>query len=278
MTSVDTHVHVWDLSRFSYSWTKGVPALHQSFGMEQYREANRDTNISKVVLVEADVDEPYILDEARFLLSLAERDNLVGGVVTGCRPEKADFAKYLQQIAGHPQLKGVRRVLHSQPDDLGQSRVFIENVQRLQQYGLSYDICVLERQLPSVINLVKECPGVTFILDHCGGPQATSKVLDPWRARVREISQYPNVACKISGLVGYEGRDAWVLEDIRPCVEHVIHCFGWERVIFGSDWPVCTLSTNPKEWIESVSTLTRDHSEDNRLDLFSRNAEKFYRL
>ena len=278
MKIVDTHVHVWDLSRFDYSWTKEVPALDRSLGIDEYREAVREVDISKAVLVEADIDESFLLEETRYLLCLAEQSEVVRGVVAGARPEQAGFAKYLENIAGHPKLRGLRRVLHSQPDDLVQSPGFVENIRRLEQYDLSYDICVLARQFSSAIHLVKQCPGVLFILDHCGCPDATSPSLDPWRAQVEEIAKYQNVACKVSGLVGYAGHDAWNLEDIRPCVEHVVDCFGCDRIMFGSDWPVCTLSTSPKEWVESVSSLIRAEGEGNHVKVFSRNAERFYRL
>ncbi|MGH9447976.1 MAG: amidohydrolase family protein [Terriglobia bacterium] len=279
MQIVDTHQHLWDMDLFTFSWCKAIPLLNRSFRMRDYLEAIRGTGVEKSVHMEADVDEPFILDETRHILRLAEdKGNPLTGLVAGGRPEKKGFREYLDQIAGRPALKGVRRVLHTQPDALGQSEMFIENVQALGAYGLSYDICVLARQLPVAINLVRRCPDVTFILDHCGVPQVKEKVLHPWREEILEISKLPNVYCKISGLVAYADPEHWVAEDLQPYIDHCIESFGWDRVMFGSDWPVCTQSASLKKWVETLSSLTKSASETDRKKLFYENAARIYRL
>lgn len=278
MKITDTHVHVWDLSQHSYSWTNAVPALNRSFVIEEYDGATRHLEISTVVLVEADVDEPRIAAETAYLLALADRHPRIAGVVAGGRPEGSGFARYLEGVSGHRKLKGIRRVLHTQPDELAKSALFAENIRRLKKYGLSFDLCVLDRQLPVAIELVKECPGISFILDHCGCPQPKGKDFDLWGDRIQQIAGFPNVACKISGLVGYTGHDDWSVEDIRLRVDWVVRCFGWDRLVFGSDWPVCTLSTCPKEWVDVMCTLTRDQSQLSRQGFFSENARRVYRL
>jgi predicted TIM-barrel fold metal-dependent hydrolase len=278
MKIIDTHQHLWDLDLFTYSWLVAVPSLRRSFRMEDYLKAVRGLDLWKSVHLEADVDESFMLDETRHILALAEQDNPLEGVVACGRPEKPNFADYLDQIAGHPKLKGIRRVLHTQPDELGQSRLFAENVRLLEIYGLSFDVCVLARQLPIAIRLVRQCPEVSFILDHCGVPQVKEHVLDPWRQHIRELSQFPNVVCKISGLVAYADPGNWGPEDLRPYVDHVIECFGWDRVVFGSDWPVCTLSGSLQKWVDTLIMLTRDAGEENQRKLFYENAARTYRL
>ena len=279
MEIIDTHQHLWDMDLFSYTWCKDYPALNRSFRIQDYLHATRGLHLEKSVHIEADVDEPYILDESRHIFKLAEaKDNPLTGVVASGRPEKEGFREYLDKIVGHRALKGIRRILHTQPDSLGQGRTFIENVKVLSSYNLSFDLCVLARQLPIAIHLVQQCPSVTFILDHCGVPQVKEKALDPWRANMREISGFPNVSCKISGLVAYADPLNWTAEDLRPFVEHTIECFGWDRVMFGSDWPVCTLSAPLKKWVETLSTLTQDASEEQRNKLFHENAGRIYKL
>jgi len=169
-------------------------------------------------------------------------------------------------------------VLHTQPDELGREKTFIENISTLSSYGLSFDICVLAKQLPIAINLVSRCPAVSFILDHCGVPQVKEKILDPWRAHIAEIAKFPNVVCKVSGLVAYADPQKWTLEDLRPYVDHVIACFGWDRVLFGSDWPVCTLSASFKQWAEGLQSITASAGEMNQRKLFHDNAIRAYRL
>lgn len=279
MKIVDTHQHLWDMDRFTFSWCKDISHLNRSFRMPDYLEAIRGTGIEKSVHLEADVDEPYMLDETRYVLELAEAgDNPLSGVVACARPEKQSFRKYLDQIAGPPALKGVRRVLHTQPDELARSTTFIENIRVLPSYGLSFDICVLARQMPVAINLVSHCPEVTFILDHCGVPNVKEKALDPWREHMREISGFSNVYAKISGLVAYADPVSWTPEDLRPFIEHTIECFGWDRVMFGSDWPVCTQAATLKDCVETLSLLTRNASESERHKLFYGNAGRVYRL
>jgi len=235
--------------------------------------------VEKTVYVDADVDEPYILAETRTLLALAEKtDNPLEGVVASSRPERHDFRRYLDQIGGHPKLKGVRRVLHTQPDELSRSTTFVENVRSLSYYGLSFDLCVLARQLPIVLELVGKCPDVQLVLDHCGNPQVKEKSLEPWQTHLKEIAAFPNVACKVSGLVANADPQNWTPEDLRPFVEHVIESFGWDRVLFGSDWPVCTLAASCQRWVEALSTLAQSKHEENRSKLFYENAMRVYRL
>jgi predicted TIM-barrel fold metal-dependent hydrolase len=276
---VDAHQHLWDLDLFHYAWLKDLPVLNQSFRMNDYCDATKGLAIEKSVHLEADVDEPFMVDETKHALQLADRsDNPLEGVVACGRPESKDFKTYLERILGHPKLKGIRRILHTQPDDLGQSETFIENVNSLAGYGLSFDLCVLARQLPLAIRLVSRCPEVTFLLDHCGVPQVREKILDPWRANIHAIAKFPNIFCKISGLVAYADPHHWTAEDLRPYVDHAIECFGWERVMFGSDWPVCTLSASYRRWVEALVSLTRGAGEMNQKKLFQENAIRIYRL
>ena len=278
MKIIDTHQHLWDQDLFTYAWLDGVPSLRKSFRMEDYLKAAEGLNIEKSVHLEADVDEAYMLDETRHTLALAEQDNPLQGVVACGRPENPHFAEYLDQIAAHPKLKGIRRVLHTQPDEVGQTRLFAENVRLLERYGLSFDFCILAHQLPIAIRLVRDCPNVSFVLDHCGNPQVKDHAFDPWRQHILEMSKLPNVVCKVSGILANADLENWTPEDLRPYVAHVIECFGWDRVMFGSDWPVCTLAAPLKKWVETLKLLTHDAGEKNQRKLFYENAARVYRL
>ncbi len=279
MQIVDTHQHLWDLERFRYSWLQAYPMLNRSFRMSDYMEVTKGLNVTKSVHLEADVDETFMLEETSYVLKLCDQaDNPLDGIVACGRPETKRFRVYLDNIAGHSRLKGIRRVLHTQPDDLGSKPIFIENVAALAGYRLSFDICVLARQLPTAICLVSRCPEVTFILDHCGIPQVKEKSLDPWRRHVTELSKFSNLVCKISGLVAYADPVTWTAEDLRPYIEHVIECFGWDRVMFGSDWPVCTLSASYRKWVDALCAITASAGEAQQKKLFHDNAVRIYRL
>ena len=279
MTIIDTHQHLWDMDRFRYRWCEAFPHLNRSFRMADYLAAAEGLGIEGTVYVDADVDEEFLLEETRHLLALAQApDNPLLGVVAGSRPEDPDFPRDLDSIAPHPCLKGLRRVLHTQPDGLSQTPLFAENLRRLPAFHLSFDLCVLARQLPLALNLVRQCPEVRFVLDHCGVPRVKEKDFDPWRQHLRELAAYPNVACKISGLVAYSDPRHWTPDDLRPFVDHALACFGWDRVLFGSDWPVCTVSATLRQWVETLLALTGDAGLENQRKLFHDNAERIYRL
>lgn len=279
MQIVDTHQHLWDLDLFGFEWCKGRPGLDRSFRIADYLEASAGLGISKSVFVEADVDQPFMLDEANYALELASRaDNPIAGVVAAVRPGAEGFRQHVEELAANPRLKGVRRILHTEPDETGTFPAFIADVASLAEYNLSFDLCVLARQLPVAIHLVKACPQVDFILDHCANPLVREEAFEPWGARILEISSFPNVVCKISGFFANIDPANWRPEDLQPYIEHVISCFGWDRVMFGSDWPVCNLGGTMRLWVETLERLTAERSESERARLFASNAERIYKL
>ena len=278
MRLIDTHQHLWDLTRFPYSWCAGIPKLNRSFSLDDYREASAEAGIDRTIFMECDVDEPHQLAEAEWIQQVAEQTPLIAGIVASGRPEAAGFATHLEQLTRLSRVRGVRRVLHTQPDQVSQTPQFAENVRRLAPLGWTFDLCVLARQLPVATALVDRCPEVTFILDHCGVPEVKARALDPWRQEITRLAERPNVNCKISGLVAYADPASWSVADLRPWVEHVIACFGWSRVVWGGDWPVCTLTASLGEWVEATHELFRDASADERAALYHRNAERIYRV
>src|SRR5260370_3653262 len=169
MKIVDTHQHLWDKDLFHYAWLEPLPVLDRSFRLSDYSEATSGLEIDKTVFVECDVDAAQMLDEVSHVLRLADKPgNRIAGVVASGRPEKDGFQAYLDKVTRHPKLKGIRRILHTHPDELGLRKIFVENVARLATFGLSFDLCVLARQLPIAFNLASKCPHVSFVLDHCG--------------------------------------------------------------------------------------------------------------
>jgi predicted TIM-barrel fold metal-dependent hydrolase len=278
MKIIDTHQHLWDPAQFSYAWLGKNPSLNRPHLMSDYFRETEGLKIEKTVFLECDIDEADIVAEARHVLALAERDdNPLSGVVAGARPEHSGFEGFLRQIQ-HPLLKGVRRILHVVPDDVSLTPGFLENIRLLEKYQLSFDICVLARQLPLAVRLVSECPNVQFILDHCGNPEVKEKSIETWLSDLKEVASYSNVVCKVSGIVVNTDMANWTTEDLRPYVNHVIETFGWDRVMFGSDWPVCTLATSWKGWYESLREITKDADAGNLEKLFHLNAARIYRL
>lgn len=278
MKIVDTHQHLWDLDKFTYTWTKGNATLNRSFRVTDYQAATKGLEIHKTVFLECDVDEQFQVDEAKYICSLADqKGSKLAGVVASSRPEKSGFEEYLAKIA-HPQLKGIRRILHVVPDDTIDKPGFIDNVNRLEKHNLSFDICVLARQLPLAIRLIERCPGVQFVLDHCGNPRIAEKEFSPWKDWIAEVASHPNVVGKISGIITNATAKKWTPNDLKPYVDHMIRSFGWDRVMFGSDWPVCILNGTYKKWVEALMVVTREYGEEKQRKLFQENAERVYRL
>jgi predicted TIM-barrel fold metal-dependent hydrolase len=279
MRIIDTHQHLIYPDRFRYSWCEKMPAFAgQAFRLEEYRAAARGTGITGTLFMEVDVEEPHLKAETDFSLELAGTPGTgLLGVIAAGRPERDDFPQYLDSIL-HPKLKGLRRILHTQPDELSQGRRFGENLARLAQHGLTFDLCLLSRQLHLAANLLRQAPDVQFVLDHCGIPEIKRQALDPWRERIRELAQFPNLACKISGVVAYGDPPQVTPQAVGPFVEHCLECFGWDRVLFGGDWPVCNLTTSLGRWVEIAREIVRTESAGRQAKLFADNAERIYRL
>jgi L-fuconolactonase len=156
---------------------------------------------------------------------------------------------------------------------------FIRGVQLLPEYDLSFDICIKgDPQFASTLELVRQCPGVNFILDHIGKPFIKEGIMEPWAGYMRELAALPNTICKVSGLVVEADCEIWTPADIRPYLDHALESFGFDRVAFGGDWPVVTLATSYKRWIETLWGAVGDCTDDERRKLFHDNAAAFYRV
>jgi predicted TIM-barrel fold metal-dependent hydrolase len=277
MNIIDTHQHLIDTSLFRYSWAEGVPQLAgRSFTIEDYLREIQGTGITGTVFMETSPDE-WNLEHGRIVELAAQPGSLIRGIVANARPEDKEFGRWIESIRGG-QLSGIRRICHVEPDDFSAHPSFVENVRSLGPLGLTFDLCFLSRQLPAALALVRACPGVRFILDHCGVPDIPGEGLDPWRARIRELAAEQNVACKVSGLVAYCAPGTDLAATVRPYILHVIECFGWDRVVWGSDWPVCTLGSTLSQWVEISRELVSDCTPEEQAKLFHRNAVRIYRL
>ena len=277
---IDTHLHLWNPSRFNYPWLDGIPALNREFTVEEYRGGGSG-EVSACIFVECAAGPNSFLDEARWGLDLAlNPENQIVGVVASVWPEQEEFGAKLAGLAGHPKLKGIRRVLHTEPDELSQTSIFRKHVASLAERKLTFDLCVLERQLPVAITLVDACPKTQFVLDHCGVPDMASHSMDFWRAQISDLAKRPNVACKVSGLLLYAGEKQRSAAGILPWFFHVVEAFGWERLVWGGDWPVCTLALPLAEWIAATHDLLDlvSATPAQRIDFLDKNAGKFYHL
>lgn len=277
MNKIDTHLHLLYPDQLNYPWVAEAPPLQGTFSIEDYREAAEGCGIENALFMEVDVTESQIADEVNLIRELASKNPIISGIIAAARPEADDFPARLDELTGSL-LKGIRRVLHTQDDARSTSSCFRQNVASLGPQGLTFDLCVLARQLPLATELVDACPQTQFILDHCGVPDIAGGVFEPWARSIRALAEREHVACKISGIPTYCKPGEANAETLRPWVEHVIEAFGWDRVVFGGDWPVSTLNGSLLSWTEALETLLSEEEESNLAKLYCRNAQRIYQL
>jgi L-fuconolactonase len=277
---IDTHVHLWDPARLRYPWLAGVPKLNRPHLVADFDRARGPVQVGKMVFVECGRDPRDAQAEAEWVAGLARNEPRLRGIVAHAALEQGDAINdALVRLAALPLVRGVRRLLQEEKDDAFCLRPdFVRGVQALHAHGLSFDLCIYHRQLASVIKLVRQCPDVSFVLDHIGKPAIKAGTLDPWRAELRELAQLENVWCKISGLVTEADHAAWTAADLRPYIDHTIACFGFDRVMFGGDWPVSTLASDYPRWVATLDEALKGCSPDELHRLYVRNAEDFYRV
>lgn len=269
----DTHLHLIYLDKLRYPWLDDFAALRNDATYDSYAITARQVGISGALHMEVDVAEQDIEAETLLVTELmSPSGSLLKGAISSCRPESTDFPKFLERQQSLGEVKGFRRVLHVVPDDVSTTNVFRDNVKRLSNTGLTFDLCVLPAQLPLAIELVDHCPDVTFVLDHCGVPDVSGQSLEPWAEHMKALAQRENVVAKISGVMAYGNPDTWSLEDIRPFVEYTIEAFGWKRVVWGSDSPVCTLAGRIETWVAATHALIDSCSADEKAALLHDNA------
>lgn len=276
---IDTHLHLVYRDRLSYPWLAGVPALDRDFHYATYAAEARRCGVTDVLHMEVDVAQSDIEAETRNVAALAlETGSLLRGAISSCRPEDDGFPAFLERQLADPFVKGFRRVLHVVPDHVSERPLFRDNLRRLEGAGRPFDLCVRPDQIDKAIALADAAPGVQFVLDHCGVPAIKDRADHPWREKIAEIARRPNVAVKVSGVVAYADPATWTIDDIRPYVEDAIASFGWDRVVWGSDWPVCTLTASLSTWLAAIHALTLGSSRAERERLFSANAQRIWRL
>jgi len=280
MRLIDTHLHLVYRDRLTYSWLADEPGLndHDS-SYELYAAEAHLLGVTDCLHMEVDVVPADIERETEVVRELAaDPARRIRAALSSCRPESDGFAAHLDRVRADPFVRGFRRILHVMPDDLSRGALFRDNIRRLAGTGLTFDICVRADQLTVAAELIDACPGVAFVLDHCGGGSASRPDLfDAWRSALAEVARRPDVTVKVSGVIGTV-KDGWTLDDLRPIVETTIDTFGWDRVVWASDWPWSAQRATLTAWIEATQALIAGASEDERARLFHRNAARVYRI
>ena len=275
----DTHLHLIYPNKLVYPWLSEIPALNKPYHYEEYEITANRLGIDACFHMEVDVREEDIKNETTMLESLSSQPaSKIKGVISACRPEQQGFSDFLSWAAQKTLIKGFRRVLHVVSDDVSQSSLFRENIKLLSNYGFTFDICARADQLSIVEELIDACPNVKFILDHCGVPDIKNNIFSSWAAAMKNISQRPNVTAKISGVIAYGDAESWKLTDIKPYFDHTVDVFGIDRIIWGSDSPVCQLGGGLPTWVGLTHNLTSGWSTSERKSFYRGNALKLWNM
>ncbi len=279
---VDAHVHLWDTEEYDYPWLDGIPILNRPFLLHDYDRLRGDVEVERMVFVQAEMRERTPREESDWISGLAENDERLQAVVAWAPIESgAGVEAHLAALAENKLVKGVRRILQGEVDpDFCLKPEFVEGVRLLGRYDFSFDICINHTQMGGVIGLVERCPDVRFVLDHIGKPDIRGGFFEPWATQLATLARYAYVDCKVSGLVTEADHHRWTAEDLKPYIDHVIECFGFDRLMYGSDWPVACQASDYPRWVETLGNaleaLGADRGEIEAL--FRETAIRVYRL
>lgn len=276
MLLIDAHHHLWKYNPRDYGWIgANMSALKRDYLPPELERLAQENHVVGTVVVQA----RQTLEETRWLLELAAGSNLLQGVVGWVPLTKPDVEQDLEHLASQPKLKGVRHVLHDEPDDDYMLREdFNRGVSQLRKFGLAYDVLILERHLKQTIEFVDRHPNQVFVIDHIAKPRIKEGVLSPWREAMTELAKREKVYCKVSGVVTEAGWDNWTPQQLQPYFDVVLSAFGARRLMFGSDWPVLTLAASYRSWVETFRSFVRVLSRGERERICAGTATEVYGL
>lgn len=273
---IDAHQHFWKYTPEEYEWIdESMAAIRRDFLPEDLQTEIRQTGIDGVVAVQA----RQTLEETRWLLDLVSQYDFIRGVVGWVPLTSPDLRSVLDNLSRDRKLKAVRHVLQGEADDRYMLREdFGRGIELLKEFKLTYDILVFERHLPHATKFVRSHPEQMFVLDHIAKPRIGDGILSPWRENICSLAKYPNVYCKLSGMVTEADYQAWKEDDLKPYFDVVLDAFGPERVLFGSDWPVCLVAASYQTWWAVVSNQISELSDSEQSAILGATATRVYHL
>jgi L-fuconolactonase len=275
---VDAHVHFWDPGLLDYPWLETVPSLRRAFGPADYATAVGAAAVSQIVVVECNCSPDENIRETTYFDRLGEAAPIAGIVAAATLTDDAGVDGALEVLSQSPKVKGIRHNIQGHPPGFCLQRSFVDGVQKVGRMGLTFDLCVTHDQLRDATELVRRLPDTNFVLDHCGKPAIREACMEPWRSDLARLAELENVWCKMSGLLTEADVEHWQPSDLMPYAAHVVECFGSDRVLYGSDWPVLTLAGDYGDWYDFTESLTAQWSATERRSFYRENAARAYRL
>lgn len=276
MYKLDSHHHFWKYDPIEYRWiTDDKSAIRRDFGPADLAREMATAGVHGAISLQA----RHSLDETRALLQLAGENDFIRGVVGWAPFIEENVAETIAQFSSNPKLRGLRHIVHDEPDpDYILRDDFNRGIATLQQFGLVYDILIFERHLPQTIRFVDRHPNQLFVVDHLAKPRVKAREISPWAERIEKLAKRPNVYCKISGLVTEADFHNWTEEQLTPYMDVALEAFGPQRLMFGSDWPVCLVAVAYADWVAIVERFVGKLSESEQERIWSGTAIEAYGL
>jgi L-fuconolactonase len=271
---IDAHHHLWRYRHQDYPWmSDGMEALRRDYLVADLEEVVRSAGVTGTLVVQA----RQTTQETEWLSGIAAQSELIRGVVGWAPLASSNAARELERLAELPKLRGMRHVLHDEPDPFYMLREdFNRGIEQLKAYGLRYDVLIFERHLPQTIEFVDRHPNQIFIVDHIAKPRICNGELSPWREKLQELALRPNVYCKVSGMVTEAKWNSWTEQELTPYFEIVFEAFTPQRTMFGSDWPVMTLASTYRDWAALVRRTISKFSPDEQERVLGGSAAEAY--
>jgi L-fuconolactonase len=277
---IDSHVHLYDVGRLSYHWLQRVPKINRTYLVEDFDRARGPVEVDGIVFAEVAVDPGMHLEEVAFVEDLARRDPRLRGIVAHVPLERGtEVQADLEALRRNPRVKGIRRLIETEVDQsFCLAPDFLAALKLLPRYGFTFDICVKHWGMVFAIEPARRCPEVSFVLDHLGKPGIRHGLHEPWWHQIRELARCSNVVCKLSGVVTEADHAHWTRADVLPYIAHAIDCFGFERIMYGSDWTVSELTHPYPEWVSIVDEALAGTSVDEKRSVYRDTVTKTYGL
>ena len=277
---IDSHVHLYDIARLRYAWLNAVPRINRTYLPADFDAARGPVAVDRIVFAEVAVDPGLHIAEAAFVQELADADVRIAAMIAHAPVEKgAAVEDDLAALSRFATLRGIRRLIETERDPgICLEPGFVEGVRRVGRHGLPFDICVKHWGMVFALELVRRCPDVQFVLDHIGKPGIKFGFREPWWSQIADLARLPNVVVKLSGVITEADHAHWTEAQVTPYVARVIECFGFDRVMYGSDWTVAELTHRYPDWVAILDRIIAGSSAAEQHALYRGTASRIYRL
>jgi len=272
---IDSHQHFWKFDPIRDSWIDdSMKKIQRDFLPEDLLPLLSQNQFLGCVAVQASQSE----EETNFLLDLASKNDFIKGIVGWVDLRAENISERLNHFFKYEKLKGFRHVVQGEPDDFMFGKEFRNGITALKQFDFTYDILIFHRQLPAAIDLVKSFPEQNFVIDHIAKPDIKLGDIESWKKGIEEIAKFNNVSCKISGMVTEADWNAWKPSDLKPYLDVIFENFSVDKILFGSDWPVCNVAADYNTIVKTLEDYISKFSIENQNKIWSENAKAFYKL